>query len=327
MTDYKETFERWQKKAAEKLDEIDTQFGIKEKIEGGARVVVETAQKGAEYIKTEAEKSDLGKSAVKVTEDVINTAGDAAKTAWNVSEPVRDAAGDAGAKAGEVAVEAAAKAGEFFDDAVDSVGSNAKRVSKVVGFGSSLSSTMESARKGFQKASDWVQADPMRAATTGVSMAIGAGLGIVFTGFSSHWLFNSAIPTWSVKKLAEQFNGYLKRREDLIEKGQLSEADTERVQFERDIATRIGAPLLGAFSFASGAVMMTNIFDPKNITGFPIGSIIGGNPLLEGVWFFGNGMICFKTSYDFFMIALDGQEDIEKMVKEIKGLLPAVDES
>jgi len=48
----------------------------------------------------------------------------------------------------------------------------------------------------------------------------------------------------------------------------------------------------------------------------------GGNPLLEGVWFFGNGMICFKTSYDFFMIALDGQEDVEKMVKEIKGLLP-----
>ena len=82
-------------------------------------------------------------------------------------------------------------------------------------------------------------------------------------------------------------------------------------------------PLLGAFSFASGAVMMTNILDPKKMTGFPIGSIIGGNPLLEGVWFFGNGMVCFKTSYDFFMIALDGQEDVEKMVTEIKGLLPA----
>ena len=154
-------------------------------------------------------------------------------------------------------------------------------------------------------------------------MAIGAGLGVVFTGISSHWLFNSAIPTWSVKKLAENFDGYLKRREDLIEKGQLSDADTERIRFERDIATSIGAPLLGAFSFASGAVMMTNIFDPKNITGFPIGTIIGGNPLLEGIWFFGNGMVCFKTSYDFFMIALDGQEDVEKMVKEIKGLLPA----
>ena len=52
---------------------------------------------------------------------------------------------------------------------------------------------------------------------------------------------------------------------------------------------------------------------------FRSATIIGGNPLLEGVWFFGNGMVCFKTSYDFFMIALDGQEDVEKMVKEIKG--------
>ena len=153
-------------------------------------------------------------------------------------------------------------------------------------------------------------------------MVIGAGLGVVFTGISSHWLLNSALPTWSVKKLAEQFDGYLSRREELIAKGQLSEADAERIKFERDIAKRVGAPLLGAFSFASGAVMLTNVLDPKNITGFPLGSIIGGNPLLEGVWFFGNGMVCFKTSYDFFMIALDGQEDVEKMVSEIKGLLP-----
>jgi hypothetical protein len=154
-------------------------------------------------------------------------------------------------------------------------------------------------------------------------MAVGAGLGIVFTGISSHWLLNSAIPTWSVKKLADEFNGYLKRREELIEKGALNQADAERIQFERDIATRIGAPMLGAFSFASGAVMMTNILNPAAVTGFPIGNIIGGNPLLEGVWFFGNGMVCFKTSYEFFMIALDGQEDVERMVTEIKGLLPA----
>ena len=322
MADYKERFERWQKKATEKFEEIDAQLGLKDKIEGGARVVVDAAKTGADYIKTEAVKTDVGKQAVKVAEDVIDTASGAAKTAWNVSEPVRDVATDAGVKAGGVVVDAAGKAGEFIDDAVDSVGTNAKRVSKVVGFGSSLSTTFDSAMKSVKKAADWAQADPLRAATTGVSMAIGAGLGVVFTGISSHWLLNSAIPTWSVKKLAESFDGYLKRREELIEKGQLNEADTERIQFERDIAKRIGAPLLGAFSFASGAVMITNIFDPKNITGFPIGNIIGGNPLLEGVWFFGNGMVCFKTSYDFFMIALDGQEDVEKMVNEIKGLLP-----
>lgn len=322
MNDYKEKFGRWQKKASEKFEEIDAQLGLKEKIEGGARVVVNTARTGAERIKTEAEKTDVGKQAVKVAEGVINTAGDTAKTAWKTSEPVRDVATDAGAKAGGVVMDAAGKAGEFFDDARETVGTSAKRVSKIVGFGSSMSVTLDSARKSVNKASEWIQEDPFRAATTGASMAVGAGLGIVFTGISSHWLLNSAIPAWSVKKLAENFNAYLKRREDMIAKGQLSEADAERVRFERDIAKRIGAPLLGAFSFASGAVMMTNVLNPATVTGFPIGNIIGGNPLLEGVWFFGNGMVCFKTSYDFFMIALDGQEDVEKMVKEIKGLLP-----
>jgi len=322
MADYKEKFERWQKRATEKFEEIDSQLGLKDKIEQGARVVADTAQKGAEYIKTEAEKSDVGKQAVKVAEDVITTANDAAKTAWSASEPVRGAAADAGVKAGEAAIDVAAKAGEIIGDAAQTVGKGAKSVSKVVGFGAGLASTLDAAMASAKKAARWAQAEPLKAATTGVSMAIGAGLGVVFTGLSSHWLLNSAIPTWSVKKLAENFDGYLKRREVLIEKGQLNEADAERIKFERDIAKHIGAPLLGAFSFASGAVMMTNIFDPKNITGFPLGTIIGGNPLLEGVWFFGNGMVCFKTSYDFFMIALDGHEDVEKVVSEIKGMLP-----
>lgn len=153
---------------------------------------------------------------------------------------------------------------------------------------------------------------------------VGAGLGIVFTGINSHWLLNSAIPTWSVKKLADSFDGYLKRRETLIEKGKLNDAERERIEFERDIAKRVGAPMLGAFAFASGAVMMTKVFNPTEVTGFPIGTILGGNPLLEGVWFFGNGVVCFKTSYDFFMIALEGNDEAERVVNEIKGLLPNV---
>lgn len=322
MTDYKEKFGAWTKRATDKFDEIDAQLGLKDKIEGGAKAVVDVAKTGADYIKTEAEKTDLGKKAVKATETAFDTASGAAKTAWGVSEPVRDVAADAGATAGGVVFDTAERAGDFFVDATDTVGTNAKRVARVVGFGSSVSTTMEAGMKSAKKAVDWAKEDPMRAATTGASMAIGAGLGIIFTGISSHWLLNSAIPTFTVKKLAESFDGYLKRREELIDKGALNQADAERIAFERDIAKRIGAPLLGAFSFASGAVMMTNVLNPATVTGFPLGNIIGGNPLLEGVWFFGNGMVCFKTSYDFFMIALDGQEDVEKMVKEIKGLLP-----
>jgi len=310
MSDYKEKFASWTKKATEKLEEIDSQYDLKGKIETGARAAVDAAKTGADYIKTEAEKSEVGKKAVKVVEDAADTAGSAAKSAWNVSEPIRDAAVDAGKKTGGVVVDTADKAADFVSGAAGDVGTNAKRVARVVGVGSSLSSTLDSGLRSAKKAADWAKEDPLRAATTGVSMAIGAGLGIVFTGISSHWLLNSALPTWSIKKVAEQFDGYLTRREKLIAHGHLSEADTERIKFERDIATRIGAPLLGAFSFASGAVMMSSVLNPAAVTGFPIGSIIGGNPLLEGVWFFGNGMVCFKTSYEFFMIALDGQEDV-----------------
>lgn len=352
MADYKERFEKWQREAKERFEDIDKQIGLKEKIAEGAKVAKETAQKGAETlkegakrIKIEAEKSEVGKQAVKVAEDGYKTAEDAAKKAWNASEPLRDAAEDAGGKAeevfsaagqsasdifkvagqkaGEVLSVASVKASEVFAEARESFGTTANRVSKAFNLGASWTRTIDSAFKTVQKTSDWIAEKPLQAATTGVSVAVGAGLGIVFTGISSHWLFNSALPAWSVQKASEQFQNYLKSQDELVEKGELTQAETEKIQFERDIAKRIGAPLLGAFSFASGAVMMTNILNPKTITGAPIDWILGGNPLLEGVWFFGNGVVCFKTSYDFFMFALEDQEDVQNIVKEIKGLLPA----
>ena len=333
MSDYKERFGKWQKEAKEKFEEIDRQIGLKDKLEEGARVVAETAQKGAEKIKAEAERSEVGKQAVKAAEATIKTAEGAAKKAWTASEPLRDVAEDVGEKAADVAKEAGKtagevidaagkKAGQVIDGAFDTASKNAKRVGKAFSFGASWTRTIDSALSAFSKTSSWVQENPLQAVATGASVAVGAGLGVVFTGISSHWLFNSALPAWSVKKIADQFNGYLKSQEDQIEKGELSEADAERVKFERDIAKRIGAPLLGAFSFASGAVMMTNVLNPKTVTGAPIDWLLGGNPLLEGVWFFGNGLVCFKTSYDFFMIALEDQDDVQNMVKEIKGLLP-----
>jgi ElaB/YqjD/DUF883 family membrane-anchored ribosome-binding protein len=326
MADYKDRFDKWQKDAKEKFDEIDKQLGIKDKLEEGARTVAETAKAGAGKIKAEAEKTEVGKQAVKAAESTIKTAGDTAKTAWSKSEPVRETAKDVGSTAGKVAGDVISstggKAGEVFDGAKDTIHSGARTVSKAFNLGSGFTRSVDSAMRSLSQASAYVVENPLQAAATGASMAVGAGLGVVFTGISSHWLFNSALPTWSVKKLGEQFNDFLKRKEEMIEKGRLTEAEAERIRFERDMARRIGAPLLGAFSFASGAVMMTNVLNPKTITGAPIDWLLGGNPLLEGVWFFGNGMVCFKTSYDFFMIALDGHEDVERMVKEVKGMLP-----
>ncbi len=171
-----------------------------------------------------------------------------------------------------------------------------------------------------------MQEVPLQAAIRGVSLAVGAGLVVAFTGISSHWLFNSALPAWSVQKASEQFQNYLKNQDELINKGELTQAEAEKIKFERDIAKYVGAPLLGAFSFASGAVLMSNIFNPKTITGAPISWLLNGNPLLEGVWFFGNGVVCFKTGYEFFMFALEDQEDVQKIVKELTGLLTAYKE-
>lgn len=342
MTDYKERFERWQKEAKERFEEIDKQIGLTDKIAEGAKMAKETASKGAEAIiegaqkiKTEAEKSPVGKQAVDVAESAVKAAGETAKKVYDASEPLRDVAGDAGGKAAEAVKEAGKKAGdavsyagekagEVIGETYKTVNKTAETASRAFNVGASWSRTFDSAWKTLQQTADWIYEKPLQAATTGVSVAIGAGLGVVFTGISSHWLFNSAIPTWTVKKLGEQFNEYLNSQQALMEKGDLSKAEAEKIEFERLIVKSVGAPLLGAFSFASGAVMMTNILDPKTITGAPIDWLIGGNPVLEGVWFFGNGLVCFKTSYDFFMIALEDHDDVQQIVREVKGLLPQV---
>src|SRR5262245_29626446 len=112
MADYKDRFEKWQKDAKEKFDEVDKQLGIRDKIEEGARVVAETAKASAEKVKTEANKTEVGKQAVKAAESTVKAAGETAKKAWTASEPIRDVAQDAGEKAGGVVVEAGKTAGE-----------------------------------------------------------------------------------------------------------------------------------------------------------------------------------------------------------------------
>ena len=352
MADYKERFEKWQREAKDRFDDFDKELGLTEKIEESAKIAADAAKKGAETlkenarkVKSEAEKSEVGRQAVKVAEGTMRTAEDTAKKAWNASEPLRHAAEDAGGKAADVvaasAVEAekvikevgkqanaafsvaADRAGEAFDDAKESFDSTASRVSKAFNFGASWSRTIDAALKTAQDASEWVAERPLQAAATGVSMAVGAGLGVVFSGISSHWLFNSTLPTSAVKLAGDQFRNHLKNQDELFKNGELSAAEAERNQFERDVAKYVGAPLLGAFSFASGAVLLTNVLNPKTITGAPISWLLGGNPLLEGAWFFGNGVICLKTSYDFFMFALEDHEDVQKIIREIKGLLPA----
>jgi len=322
MASYRETLEELQKTAQEKLQEIDKQFGISDKLEEGAKTVRETAEKGAEAFKEGAEK--LRSEAGKISEETEfgKQAKETAGKVWEASEPLRGAAAEAGEKAGEVINTAVEKAGEVFNDTKSSFEETANRAAGIFNFGMSWTRTFDAAYSALGKAGQWVQDYPLKAAGSGVSVLAGSVGGLVFAGLGSHWLFSSALPAWGMKKVSDVYLEYLTKQEDLIRQGELTEAETERVKFERDIVKYVGAPLLGAFSCAAGAAMWWHIFNPARITGAPISWILGGNPVLEGIWLFGNGIVCFKYGYEFFMVALDDHEEVQRIVREIKGMLP-----
>ncbi|GAC1446726.1 MAG: hypothetical protein NVSMB56_08150 [Pyrinomonadaceae bacterium] len=186
------------------------------------------------------------------------------------------------------------------------------------------------ATTGAFKAYDWARKNPRRAITISLSVAAGVRLGAAFPsidgvllGSHPHWFTHSALPVWALRRAGEKFDSYLSERETLVVQGELSEAEQRRVKFERDIVRYVGAPLLGAFSFAAGTAMIAQIFQPGAIAGAPISWLLGGNPILDGIWLFGNGIVCFHQGYKFFMIALGDQREAQRIVRELKGLLPA----
>src|SRR5216684_1985118 len=312
MADYKEKFDDLHRAARRKAREIDEKLGVKGIVEDTARVAGDAAKLGAKTIANGAEQ--LRAEAGRFAEDnnLRETAGRAADEAGKI---IRDAAGPAGKKAGEV-----------FDDAKSYVSTAAN----VAGKGVRATRAGAAATAGILKAKDWVKENPGKAAAVSFSLILGVrmgarlpGLDAVLLGAHPHWLTHSALPVWGLRKASEKFEGYLKKQEELIARGELSEAERERVEFQRKITKYVGAPLLGAFSCAAGAVMFAQIANPVGITGAPISWLLGGNPFLDGVWLFANGVICFHQGYKFFMIALADQDEVKRVVREIKGLLPA----
>ena len=184
---------------------------------------------------------------------------------------------------------------------------------------------------GLFRAYDWARQNPKQAIVVTLSLAAGVRAGAAFPGLDGvllgahpHWLTHSALPAWAARRAFVKFDDYLREREELIEAGDLTEAERKRAEFERSIVRYVGAPLLGAFSCAAGVAIWAQILQPGPIVGAPISWLLGGNPILDGVWLFANGVVCFHQGYKFFMIALADQEEVNRMVREIKGLLPAM---
>ena len=315
MADYKEKFEEWQQAARRKARELDEKFAISDLVGESARAAGEAAKRGAETMASGAEKLRAEAERLSEDEEVGEATRRAAKGVKIAGEKVRDVAGDATKKAGEV-----------FDDAKK----HYERASQVFDKGARLTRASSAATVGVLKAKDWIKENPGKAAVVSVSLVLGIRAGAAFPGLDAvllgahpHWLTHSALPVYGLRKAGEKFDSYLKKREDLIGRGEMTEAEQQRVEFERNIAKYVGAPLLGAFSCAAGAAMWAQIFQPGPIVGAPISWLLGGNPFLDGVWLFANGVICFHQGYKFFMIALANQEEVHRVVREIKGLLPA----
>jgi hypothetical protein len=305
MADYKERLEEWQQAARRKARELDEKYSISDIVGEAAKRGADTVASGAERLRAEAER-------LTDDEEVNETARRAASQVKKAGKVVRDAAGDTGKR--------------VFDDAKTYY----DRASQIYDASARFTRASTAATAGALKARDWVKANPGKAAVVSVSLVLGIRAGAAFPGLDAvllgshpHWFTHSALPVWGMRKASEKFDNYLKKQEELIGRGELDEAAQQRVEFERKIAKYVGAPLLGAFSCAAGAAMWAQIFQPGAITGIPISWLLGGNPFLDGVWLFANGVICFHQGYKFFMIALANQEEVTRVVREIKGLLPA----
>lgn len=323
MTDYKEKIDEWQKTARRKARELDEKFAISDLVDEGARAAGDAAKRGAETLSSGAEKlrveaERLAENA-EVSDAFRRVSDEALRGAKKAGSVIRDATGETGEKATK-------KAGEVFDDAK----AYYSRASQVYDTGAKVTRASSAATAGILKARDWIRENPGKAAAVSFSLVLGIRMGAGFPGIDAvllaahpHWLTHSALPVFGIRKLSEKFDSYLRKQEELIAAGQLDEAERKRVEFQRNMTKYVGAPLLGAFSCAAGAVMFAQILQPASVAGAPVSWVLGGNPFLGGVWLFANGLICFHEGYKLFMIALADQEEVATVVREIKGLLPA----
>jgi hypothetical protein len=319
MSDYKDKLDEWQRAARRKARELDEKYGIKDRLEDAADVAQDAARRGAETFASGAERARS--EAERLTDE------------FDVKDRARHAAEEAGRRARDVSdtfKAAAGTAGEKAEEVFDAAKKYYERGAQVFDLGARVGRAGAAATTGAFKAGGWIRENPGKAALTTFSLVLGIRMGAGFPGLDAvligshpHWFTHSVLPVYGLRKASEKFDDYLKRQESLIAKGELDEAARSRVEFERKVVKYVGAPLLGAFGCAAGAAMWAQIFQPGQITGAPISWLLGGNPFLDGVWLFANGVICFHQGYKFFMIALADDKQVAKLVREIKGLLPA----
>jgi hypothetical protein len=332
--------------------DLDEKYKIKSKLNEGARATGEVLKKGADAATSglESARDEVTRVRDEVTRarDEINRidqehgisrkVGEGFKKAADraddflkssgAKEKASEFASDARAKASEFAGDARARASDLFGEAKEYY-QNATGAARATTSAARLPSSVITAVKTGRR---WIKENPSKAAVVSLAFVAGTRVGSAFSGLdvavlgaggAGNWLFHSAIVPYGLRKLSQKYESYLKSQEELLREGKLGDAERSRVQFERDAAKYVGAPLLGAFSIAMGAGLVYEALTGAVVTGFPVSLVIGGNPMLSSIWFFGNGLICFHNGYKFFMMALGDQDEVARVVRDIKALLPA----
>lgn len=322
-------FDQLRDAAKRTAQELDEKFDLKNKFEQGANLANEAARKATETVSQTAnqaasvtrEQFVKFDAEHKVTDNLRETAAKAEETIKQGAEAAQTEAEQFSRQAEETVREVFGSAKTYY-----------KRAEQAYNTGTAGARMAEAALTGYEKARIWIKENPGKTAVVSFSMIAGIragsalpslGASILGAGASGNWFFNSALPIVGIRKLTEKYSDYLKEQEQLLADGKLDEAERGRIEFQRNLTKYVGAPLLGAFSVAAGASMIGAAFSGATVTGFPVSLILGGNPLLNGIWFFANGVVCISEGYKFFMIALADQEEVERVVREIKGLLPA----
>lgn len=319
--DYLKKLDDLRDRMRRKAEETDRKYNITSKLdeaartaETAARMGVEAARAGVDAARQKAEQIPVDPKIKTQAREAATAAGEAAKVATDTIVTGARAAKD--------------QAIDFFGDAKQyyQAASGAASAGYTAATATAtLAGAVNSARK-------WVVENPGKATVITLSMIAGAGAGAAWPGLdvvvlgagsAGHWLFHSAAGSYGMYKLSDKYMAYLKERERLLAEGKLTEAERKRAEFQRNAAKYVGAPLLGAFSVAAGATLMYEAFTGGMVVGFPINLILGGNPMLSSIWLFGNGLVCFHNGYKFFMMALANEDDVARVIHDLKGLLPA----
>lgn len=332
VMDYLKKIDELRDAMKRKAEETDRRFNVSSHLDQAARTAGEALRTGTDVAMSGIDAARKAAGQIHIDPRISSQAKEAASAA-------SDAAKAAAVEASDVArnVTASLRTGANFakDQASDFFGDARQyyeAASSAASAGASAATVAASLVGAVNSAKVWVKENPGKATVVTLSLIAGVragaawpGLDVVIlgAGSSGHWLFHSAVASYGMYKLSDKYMGYLKERERMLAEGRLTEAERSRVEFQRNAAKYVGAPLLGAFSVAAGAALIAEAFTGGTVIGFPVNLILGGNPLLSSIWLFGNGVVCFHNGYKFFMMALAKEEDVQRVVHELKGLLPA----